>query len=616
MSSDVRPDSGAILPIPAWFALAGMLALGVLIYANSFDCSFHFDDESNILSQPAIRNFWNFSSWWNIQSTRQLGFGSFALTYLFFEYEVWGWHLFNLLIHLAAALAVWRLTALLFQTPALRAMPIAEQGPSLALAAAFLFVAHPLATQSVTYIVQRLASQAALFYLFALALYVQGRLTDFRRPGAWLSFAGAFFAGAIACLTKENAYTLPLAVLLVEIYFFQSNNIGRVFSNKRLLATAVASLALFTFFVLQNLHWLQEGVVTDLGEKITPYNYLITQFSVIWNYIRLLFIPIGLNLDHPVSLTHRFFEPRTFVGFWGLMALFGWGVWLFNRNRLVSFGILWFFLTLSVESSIVPIADLIFEHRVYLPSFGFFLALGAGVLYPLHRRLGRGATWLFVGLVATYALLTHTRNKVWKNDETLWSDVISKSPTVLAYNNRCHYYLKEGEFEKALADADRVLALSPKYLRAHLNRSAALNGLGRYDEALASSGRGVELSPEQAEIWFNRGNSFRVKNQQDSAVACYTRAIAIDPGQARFFNNRAAAYVIQNNFAAAAADFTSALERMPNKTDYLKNRYVCYVQLRDWPKAAADIERVLAIDPKYPNALQDRDFIMKKMSGK
>ena len=147
-----------LLPIATLPALALTIALGVLIYSNAFDCSFHFDDAPNITGQPGIRNFWDFQSWWNIQSTRQLAFGSFALTYHFFGYEVWGWHLFNLLIHLATALAVWRLAALLFRTPALRNLPIAAQAPSLALAAGLLFVAHPLATQSVTYIVQRIAA--------------------------------------------------------------------------------------------------------------------------------------------------------------------------------------------------------------------------------------------------------------------------------------------------------------------------------------------------------------------------------------------------------------------------------------------------------------------------
>ncbi|MFM7153242.1 MAG: hypothetical protein ACKOZV_03825 [Bacteroidota bacterium] len=246
--SKEKTSSGPLLPFSTPGALAVMLLLGVLIYSNSFDCSFQFDDETNITEQPLIRNFWDFQSWWNMQSTRQLAFGSFALTYLFFGYDVWGWHLFNLLIHLATALAVWRLATLLFRTPAIRDLPIATQASSLALAAGFLFVSHPLATQSVTYIVQRIASQAAMFYLLSLGFYVQARLKDIRKPGTWFIYLAAVFAGICAMLTKENAYTLPLALILIEICFFQSGSAGRLVTNKRFLVAAAVLVFVFIRF--------------------------------------------------------------------------------------------------------------------------------------------------------------------------------------------------------------------------------------------------------------------------------------------------------------------------------------------------------------------------------
>jgi tetratricopeptide (TPR) repeat protein len=629
-----------LLPLATLPALALTIALGVLIYSNSFDCSFHFDDAPNITGQPGIRNFWDFQSWWNIQSTRQLAFGSFALTYHFFGYEVWGWHLFNLLIHLATALAVWRLAALLFRTPALRNLPIAAQAPSLALAAGLLFVAHPLATQSVTYIVQRIAAQAALFYLLALGLYVQARLTDLRKPDAWILYAGAALAGVCAILTKENAYTLPLAVLLVEVYFFQSDNIRRIISDKRFLAAAALLLLIFLRFVLINFKQFNYTLNLDSGGRINAHNYLLTQFSVIWKYIQLLFIPLGQNLDHQIPVSENFFQPRTFVAFLGLVALVAWGLLLFKRNRLVSFGILWFFLTLSVESSFLPIADVIFEHRTYLPAFGFVVAVCAGILYPVHQKYGRVALALLLGLVATYSMLTYARNRVWKDDETLWSDVISKAPSVRAYNNRGDYYYKQKEYEKAAADFNAALKIYPDYPRAYRNLAKVERDRGKPAAAIESLSRAITLAPEAADVYVTRGDLYYKAGLYDKALAdadkalslekdyskallnrsaalnalgryaeslaASDRALTLDPKNAEAWYNRGNTYRITNAPDSALVCFNRAIELDASNYFYFNNRGITYRMRGDAASAIADFTRALVLEPNNLSILMNR----------
>ncbi|MFM7154824.1 MAG: tetratricopeptide repeat protein [Bacteroidota bacterium] len=682
--SEKKNPSGPLLPVSTPVALSVMLVLGVLIYSNSFDCSFHFDDAPNITGQPLIRNFPDFQSWWYIQSTRQLAFGSFALTYWIYGYDVWGWHLFNLVIHLATSLAVWRLAVLLFRTPAIRNLPVAAQASSLALAAGFLFVAHPLATQSVTYIVQRIAAQAALFYLLSIGLYVQARLTDIRRPTTWLLYLGAAMTGVAAILTKENAYTLPLAILLIEIYFFQTDNVKRLFSDKRLIIAAAGLILVFSRFVLINARQINFTLTLDTGEKINSHNYLLTQFSVIWKYIQLLFIPVGQSLDHQIAISEHFSNPETLIAFLGLILLFGSSLFLYKRNRLVSFGILWFFLTLSVESSFLPIADVIFEHRTYLPSFGFFIAVCAGLLYPAHQKYGRTALILLSVVVAAYSFLTHARNRVWKTDETLWSDAISKAPSIRPYINRGDYYYQQKDYtkaaadfnaalkinpnyarayrnlgklerdrgrtsaavealtrainlkpdavdayvtrsdlyykaglhEKALADADKALSLEKNHLSACLNRSASLNALGRYAESLEASDLAISINPKNAETWYNRGNTYRSMSKTDSALVCFDKAIELDPGNYFYFNNRGITNRMRGETESAITDFTQALILAPDNLLVLMNRSVCYLDLKKWSEAAADLDKILAANPDYPGARQNRNYATQRLAGK
>ncbi|MGZ6224600.1 MAG: tetratricopeptide repeat protein, partial [Syntrophales bacterium] len=152
--------------------------MGIIAYSNSFNCSFHFDDIPTIEKNIAIRNLSNVKAWWGFCPSRPIGYLSFALNYHFHRLDVWGYHLVNLAIHIANALLVWWLVMLTMATPLMRAQPISRHKGAMALFAALLFVSHPLATKSVTYIVQRLASLATLFYLLSLALYVKGRLGE------------------------------------------------------------------------------------------------------------------------------------------------------------------------------------------------------------------------------------------------------------------------------------------------------------------------------------------------------------------------------------------------------------------------------------------------------
>ena len=225
-------------------------ALGFVAYANSFDCTFHFDDFFNITENPAVRNFGSSPGFpfggaglkaiWNFAPTRFIGVLSFALNYHFNRLDsprfapgaagVFGYHAVNFLIHIGSALAVWKLVQLLFATPVMKCRDATcyvstATAPLLvtwrsgkdtaALVCGLLFVSHPVQTQAVTYIVQRCISLAALLYLVTLCLYLEARLTGIRRRRN-LFFTGAAITALLGMLTKEIVFTLPFAILLFE----------------------------------------------------------------------------------------------------------------------------------------------------------------------------------------------------------------------------------------------------------------------------------------------------------------------------------------------------------------------------------------------------------------
>lgn len=359
-----------------------IILLGIIIYSNSFNCSFHFDDLSNIVANPKIKNLSDISAWWNFVPSRPVGNFTFALNYHFSQLNVTSWHVVNLVIHLINACLVWWLSRLILSTPAMKGHPIAGKKEVFALFAALLFVSHPLATQAVTYIVQRLASLVAMFYIFSLILYVKARLTNKENRSKYFLFTGSFISAILAMMTKENAFTLPFAIVLFEIFFLQTKKFSINFKDFRIILLTAAFVGIIAIIPLKFSFSIFQPIPPQQGHlyTITPLNYLFTEFSVIIKYIQLLFFPISQKLDYDFPISNNFFEIRTVLSFLFLVSSIILTIFLYKKFRVISFGISWFFLTLLVESSIIPIPNVIFEHRTYLPSVGFCIAVTGALL--------------------------------------------------------------------------------------------------------------------------------------------------------------------------------------------------------------------------------------------
>ncbi|MCX6142214.1 MAG: hypothetical protein NTZ35_03245, partial [Ignavibacteriales bacterium] len=212
------------LPIPPWASWLAICAFGIAAYSNTFLGSFHFDDETSIVTNPAIRDLSNLRGIFYYSATRVITYLTFALNYRVGGLDVVGYHLVNVAIHLAAALMVWLLVRQILQSPAFRETDLGKVASIIPLFAALIFVLHPVQTQAVTYVAQRAASLATLFYLLSLYLYGQARTSQVADTGktrtAFL-FMGAFVAGLLGVFSKETAFTLPFAILLYEVLFYR-----------------------------------------------------------------------------------------------------------------------------------------------------------------------------------------------------------------------------------------------------------------------------------------------------------------------------------------------------------------------------------------------------------
>jgi len=597
------------------FAWIAIIFLGAVVYSDTFHCSFHFDDQVYITNNFVITRFHHLLHYWRFYPCRFLTFLTLALNYHFNGLDVFGYHVFNLAIHLISALLVWWLCLLTLATPAMKKDKITPHAELVAGLAALVFVSHPLQTEAVTYIWQRAASMAAMFYLASLCFYIRSRQLSYVIPAKAgilneqsTFYVCSFIFAILAMFTKENTVTLPLMVLLYEFCFFRyRKNIEGRYLFPFLLTIFIIPLTIL-FTKAQQFQAIQRFVHETGG--ISPWQYLLTQFRVIVTYIRLLVLPVNQNIDHDFQLSKSLFEWPVLASFLFLAGVLYGAKRLFAKYRLLSFSILWFFLTLCVESSIFPLKNLIFEHRLYLPMVGYSLFLVSGTYYLLGEKNIKIMAIILMMIIAVNSILTYQRNKVWKDELSLWDDAVKKSPhKARAVTDRGFAYFNQGNFTQALSDYDKAIELDPGLADAYLDRGLTYSQQGNYSQAIADYNRAIAINPNYADAYNNRGIFYIHQGDLDQAVSDLTKAIEIDPHNVKAYYNRGLGLAKEGNTAQAIADYKKAIELNPDNADAYYNLGLCYAQEKLFDEAMADFNKTIEIDPDYADAYNNRGII-------
>ena len=367
------------------FSILLIVILPTIIYSNTFDATFHFDDKPSIVENYAIHRF-DLKEIFS-KASRPVLEVTFALNYYFGKLNVFGYHLVNLMLHIANGimlyfLLLWTINPIKPGNPINQTNSINKINYRVPLYASLIFVSHPIQTQAVTYIVNRSSVLATTFYLLTILFFMKAFRGANSSPvtrHSPLYLGGAFVASCLAMGTKQIAATLPVMLLIYDFYFISDGDLKRLKHHWKAHLLIFSTLAIVFYLSFGGLKTFvsfdyAKGIPMPQEKPITSFDYFLTQLHVIPYYIKLLFIPTNLNLDYDWPIT-RIIDFTTVLFFVLLASLFILGLFLFRKARLVSFGIIWFFVTLSVTSSFIVIFDVIFEHRLYLPSIGFAIVI-------------------------------------------------------------------------------------------------------------------------------------------------------------------------------------------------------------------------------------------------
>ncbi len=510
------------------------------LYGHTLDVPFYMDDFSSIQENPLIYNWQGVDALWQYAPARIVGYLSFALNYALHQFNTAGFHVVNIWLHCLVGMALYALLAGLLRTPHVR--KAVETHPLLLwlpLVATLLFVLHPLHIQAVTYIVQRLAALAALFYIAAMAAFVQARLAQGRTR--WLWAVACVLLGGLGLLTKQNTVTLPLALLLLEALFFSENR------QRLLLLTGGVFLGLFGLWVLLAYGFQYHPFSLDAMQAatretttISREDYLATQMTVIWTYIRLFFLPIGLHIDYDLVPLTGFANVTVLKALLAHLGIVGLALWSARRHPLLAFALLFYYLAHSVESSVIPIRDVIFEHRTYLPDLGLVLLSAWFVLLIVPL-------WLHCYAILALLLLTFSvqsyatwqRNQLWRDPIALWRDNVQQAPNnPRGWSILGKHYLQAQRPLEGIDALQRSMRLQKASGKNSINTIDVINLivglklLKRYEEALELTHNVMEhpMQPMlKAKFLINQGNIYFEMQRLPEAEAALRKAIEVDP---------------------------------------------------------------------------------------
>jgi tetratricopeptide (TPR) repeat protein len=592
-------------------AAAAILVAVAAAYSNSLGGPFIFDDTSAIRNNATIRSLRCVEVLippGNVTlSRRPLANLSFAVNYAIGKLAVRSYHVGNLLIHLLAALTLFGVVRRTLLLPALSDR-FGGASTGLAAAVALIWALHPLQTESVTYVVQRVESLMGLCYL--LTLYALIRSAASERPRPW--YAASVVACALGLGVKEVIATAPVVLLLYDRAFL-SGSFREAFRRRGGLYLGLAA----TWGLLGAMMLLYKGSgAAGFGiSEVTPWRYALTQPGVILYYLRLSFWPSSLCLDYSWPFATKLQEaaPEAIV-LTGLLAATAWAV---VRRPALGFLGAWFFLILAPTSSLMPIKDACFEHRMYL-SLAALAAAAVIAGWALIRRLAREsalsgnsatilAAVLALGVTVALGCATFRRNADYRTEISIWQDTTRKRPeNPRAWGNLGQACVTASLYDEAIRSCDKALDLEPGFPPAYYFRGQACAGLGRLSEAIRDYDKAIALKPDFSAVYNSRGFACEKLGRLSEAFRDYDEAIALKPDFAVAYNDRGVAYADAGRFGDAIRDYDEAIKLDPDYAKAHNNRGNALVNAGHDSEAIEDYDKAIALDPAFPEAYNNR----------
>lgn len=614
--------AAALIAIPALLSF-----ITFLVYYPALGYMFMFDDLPTIAHYAHVR-YIDFAGQF-FANPRWISRLANQITYHFWGAEPFAFRIVNVFMHLAIGVMIFALMLTLFNSLKKNAF-LRDHSLSLASITSLLFLLHPVQTQTVTYITQmRLEGLVAFFTIailltFACAARASNPMIKMALYG--LSLVLTAFAGG----TKEIIIVLPALIVLVDWFFIAEGDWQSFKSRLWLHAAYFAVLyAVLLSYGLLAPHYVKTITTTPVHnnrgniltnsatEYITWFPFFISQFKVLLHYLFIFLCPIGLSFDYEVKLSNHWYNLDVIIPFLLLAALVGGVLWLYRsgNNRILTFSVAWFFVTMLPRASIFLSTELICDYKTYPAAFGMMVGLAylivkaAAVimdnLQATIKQNNRGIAMLAstTGLCIALACASGIRNEIWSSELAFWGDAIKHAPKARGFNNYAIALWEAGRSAEAMEYFNIAIQKDDWYAEPHVNLATIYQIKKDNEKAFEHYKRALEIGEGHPELFNNLGMLHFDMQNWESAEYCLKEAIALRPAYGRSHYNLAKLYQITGKPEAALECYEQAI-----KGDYQdKELYYLYgstcLELGHLDKAIASLER---IDKNY----QDVAFLL------
>ena len=596
-----------------WILLGAILTLTFGLYAHSLDNGFtNWDDPAYVTENPSIRKFSADHLTHLFLTTLKTAELSATIFSFAIDYKLWTrnprpYHLENLILHLLNVLLVFFL------------MRTFTTGDNIALLTALFFAIHPFRVESVAWVSQRKDVLYACFYLSGLLSYLQ----YIRKQKKYRYLVFAVFLFICSLLSKDAAVTFVFLLLLID-YYLERRVTSRTILEK-IPFVVVLMLRLWNHYLMP--HSVEPIIMGDvIGNVVSDLSFgfhvldriFLACYAVSW-YIIGLFAPIHLAIIHPLPVKTGHFLP--FVYYLAPLLIMCVLLTLFFLLRTIPsrkeilFGILFFLIQISIALHIVPIGgvSIVAERYTYLASIGLFFIVSHGIVRVLDRHIRDASKMkpyvltILALYVVYFSVMTYTRNSVWKNSVTLWSDQIDKHPEppdcMIAYIGRGNAKGNVSNYPGAIEDFTKAIECHPN-ATAYYNRGRIKDIFIRdYHGALHDFTEAIALNPNYAKAYNNRGVVKGLLGNYQDALEDFNTAIELNPNDAQTYTNRGNAYAKMGNTHQAVINFQQAIVMNPTRPDAYYNRAIFYIQHKQCQHALSDIRQLQVLGAQLPEQL-------------
>jgi tetratricopeptide (TPR) repeat protein len=572
-----------------------ILIITLVAYLPVFKAGFVWDDTYYIQNNQLIRsiNLESIFSKYVMGNYHPFTMLAFAIEYKLFGLNETGYHVINLLLHLANVLLVYYAVFLL------------SKKTNVALIAALLFGIHPLHTESVAWISELKDLLYTSFFLGAYIFYL--KYLNEKQNKFYLI---ALLLFLFSLLSKAMAVSLPVLLLLTD--YFK----GRKMNLKTWTEKIPFLLLAIIFGIVAILAQQSSEAIKDISIYSLPQRIVFACYGFI-TYLWKSFLPLYQSAFYPYpiksgeSLSTQFYIYPVL-----LLGLIAFVIYSLRFTKKIIFGLGFFTITVLLVLQLLPVGDAVMADRYsYIPSIGIFYLAGEGFNWIWINKGKTPAIALLSIFIIFLSIITYSRNTVWNNGITLWTDVIKKFPDdAIGYNNRGGILLNEKKYELALADLNKVIQLRPGYAEALSNRGIILLDKKRTNEALNDLNMAIKSRPDYAEALNNRGLILMELNKYAEALNDFNKAIELRPGYAEAYYNRGLLFMNEKKYEQAVKDYDKALELKPGYPEAIINRGIILNNGADSEKNLADYNNAIKVNPNDPRLYYIRGLVMMSLN--